>query len=409
MIDYQEDQVVAFAKDCDALLHPDSGRVGVNCARMQWDACNGMGYAASRAKHLRELQNEVGHTPPSTPDTGPHDDPSSIPLRELARIRGAMWTVRGPWRFGPRPGSPDNITALEFIHSYGDPMSAFALNDEQQAMLDTYKSRGLTHVAYGPPCAQSYHGQYPDTDFSTSPELFNVFLDWLQMFWDHGLTPVVFFHKDGDDFDTHVARWDHLIRGNARAQKLIRIIVPTGWEPTRYGWSSVTWAKFCAWAADVLPNALRLIHTVADVDAPVGTDAYGDDNGKPNGEGWSRVAPLIHGWLIQNGEDNQSYHEAPADDPTLSRNFAGQFDKGALGAELHGVAWHFLNGISGWPRGSAWGPDEMIYLYNGECTSYAAYWQNLPEATSAAWGDLAMRSGADGYLDGGNAAVWGRP
>lgn len=404
MIAYEEDQVVAFAIDCDKLLRPDSGRVGVNCARMQYDACNGMGYEKSRAKHLAELRAEVGPPPTQFPDDGTHVDPSNIPLRELARIRGAMWTVRGPWRFGPRPGSPDNITALEYIHSYGDPLNAFTLNGEQSAMLETYKRSGLTHVAYGPPCAQSYHGQYPDTDFSTSPELFNVFLDWLQMFWDHQLTPVVFMHKDGDDFDAHLARWDHLIRGNARAQKLIRIIVPTGWEPTRYDWSSVTWAKFCAWAREVLPNALVLIHTVADVDAPVGTDPFGDDNGKPNGAGWARVAPHIHGWLIQNG----AYTTGPAANPTLARNFAGQFDRGAIGADTHGAAWHFLNGIAGWPRGSAWGPSEMMYLYNAECTSYEAYWRNLPEADSAAWGDLAMKSGADGYLDDGNAAVWGR-
>lgn len=67
MIDYQEDQVVAFAIDCDKLLRPDSGRVGVNCARMQWDACNGMGYEKSRAKHLAELQAEVGPHPPPPP------------------------------------------------------------------------------------------------------------------------------------------------------------------------------------------------------------------------------------------------------------------------------------------------------------------------------------------------------
>lgn len=64
MISYDEHEVVAFAKDCDALLKPDSGRVGVVCARMQYDACNGMGYGASRAKHLRELQTELGIVPP---------------------------------------------------------------------------------------------------------------------------------------------------------------------------------------------------------------------------------------------------------------------------------------------------------------------------------------------------------
>lgn len=59
---YEESEVVAFALDVDALVTPDSGRVGVVCARMQFDAFV-MGYAASRAKHLRELKAELGVLP----------------------------------------------------------------------------------------------------------------------------------------------------------------------------------------------------------------------------------------------------------------------------------------------------------------------------------------------------------
>jgi len=58
-VGYDESEVVAFAKDCDQFLRPDSGRVGVNCARMQFDAFS-MGYTASRAKHLAELKQELG-------------------------------------------------------------------------------------------------------------------------------------------------------------------------------------------------------------------------------------------------------------------------------------------------------------------------------------------------------------
>ena len=61
--------------------------------------------------------------------------------------------------------------------------------------------------------------------------------------------------------------------------------MPTGWEPTRYDWSSVTWAKFFQWGHELMPNALILGHTVTDVDAMVGTDALGDDNGKGNEQG----------------------------------------------------------------------------------------------------------------------------
>jgi hypothetical protein len=66
MIPYDESEVVAFALDITPLIPTDPGRVGVNCARMQYDACAGMGYPASRAKHLAELQAEVG-VPPSQP------------------------------------------------------------------------------------------------------------------------------------------------------------------------------------------------------------------------------------------------------------------------------------------------------------------------------------------------------
>src|SRR5690348_3565013 len=104
-------------------------------------------------------------------DLGDHVDPSKFSLRDLAKIRGAMWSVRGPWSYGPRPGSPDNITALEFFFSYGDDPNN--LTDEQKAILATYKSYGYTHCTFGPPDGLSYHGQYPDHDFTTSPEEFD--------------------------------------------------------------------------------------------------------------------------------------------------------------------------------------------------------------------------------------------
>jgi hypothetical protein len=56
-------------------------------------------------------------------------------------------------------------------------------------------------------------------------------------------------------------------------------------------------------------------------------------------------------------------------------------------------------------RESAWGPGIPILLYAGEQTAYMSYWKNLPEAASRAWGDLAIASGADGYLDGGTVTV----
>jgi hypothetical protein len=329
-----------------------------------------------------------------------HVDPSTIPLAELARIHGAMWTVRGPWRFGPRPGQPDNITALGFLYSYGsDPAH---LSDEQQAMLATYTGLGYTHVVFGPINAASYHGQYPDTDF-TSPEMFERWLDWAQVFWDHGLKPIVFFTGNGESLATTQAMWDHLIRGNARAQRLIRIVVPAGWEPTRYGFSSRTWGAFADWAHELLPQALILIHTVADVDAPVGTDALYDDNGKGNDAGWAYVAARIHGWLVQSGAfDDPTAHGDPSHpERTNFDNWAVQFSTTERGSYYD----RFHNGYAGWPTGSLWGPNIPIMIYAGEYCSYWEYWQNRSYAECTAWGDRAMALGADGYLDSGTVVV----
>jgi hypothetical protein len=132
---------------------------------------------------------------------------------------------------------------------------------------------------------------------------------------------------------------------------------------------------YARWARETLPNALVLIHTVTDVDAPVGTDSKGDDNGRPNAEGWARIAPFIHGWLIQNGP----YETAPSANPPLAREFCAQFKADGDGAELHSVAWHF-KGAGGWTRDSAWGRTGVpILLYAAEHTAYSSFWQNLPE------------------------------
>lgn len=325
-------------------------------------------------------------------------DPSSVPLQQLAAIRGAMWpsasrcpSLRLP--FGPRPNQPDNIIATDFFANYSP--------EDQNAILDCLRSLGYTHVVMGPLVdSDGYHGQYQPHDWT---QHFDQFLDTAQTFWDSGLTPVVFLHPDGWTFEETRDRLTPLLM-QPRAQQLLRIVVPTGWEPTRYGWSSCTWAAFAQWARETLPNALVLIHTVADVDAPVGTDARCDDNGKPNGEGWARVTPYIHGWLIQNGDNGGSYSQSPAQNPSLAKNFAAQFKADGDGAAQHSIGWHFA-GNAGWPTNSAWGPHIPIRLYAGETTSYAGYWQNMPEDARIQWGDLAIASGASGYLDGGTVAV----
>jgi hypothetical protein len=338
--------------------------------------------------------------------TGPVD-PATIPLRQLAAIRGAMWTVRGPWQYGPRPNQPDNITALEYIYSYGQPYDshasggAFNLNAEQQAMLNTYRSHGYTHVCFGPVTAQSYRGHYPDFFFD-KPDTFNAWLDWLEMFWNHGLAPICFLHPDNWDLEQTKALYEPLIRNNPRAQRLMRIIVPAGWEPAYYNWSSQTWASYMEWGHDILPNALILLHTVPDVDAPGGTDAAGDDNGKGNDTVWARVAPTIHGWLHQGTafENPDVIGDPNHPDKTNYDNWAALFDKDDEKSFYN----RFHNGYAGWPTNSLWG-DEAIYLYAGEYCSYWNYHDNRPYEEGCHWGDRAVSVGADGYLDSGFEAV----
>lgn len=325
-------------------------------------------------------------------------DPSGIPLREIARIRGAMWTVPGPWSLGPRPGQRDNVTSLGQIMAHPPA--------EQQKMIDTYKGYGYTHCVAGPPGGpgDGYHGMWPGMPDMSGVAGFELFLDYLQRFWNNGLCPVVFLHFDNASFDETVATFDHLIRGNARAQRLIRIVVPSGWEPTKYDWSNATWTKYASWARELLPNALVLIHTVSDVDAPVGTDALGDDNGKDNAAGWRNIAPHIHGWLTQSSafeSPDKKGGDGRYPERTNFENWQSQFNI----TDDKSYANRFVNGYAGWPTNSAWGDGKPLMVYAAE---YCSYWitnQRRTYAEGVTWGDAAMRAGADGYLDSGSVDV----
>jgi hypothetical protein len=328
-----------------------------------------------------------------------HFDPSGIPLEEIAAIRGAMWpkgtaSTCGALPFGPRPNSPDNIIATDFITDYSP--------EQQDCIIAELKSRGYTHVVMGPFVdSDGYHGLWPPNDWRGAN--WERFLDAIQKFWDAHLVTVVFGHPDGWSFEQVRDTFTPLLQ-QPRAQKLIRIIVPHGWEPCRYECSSYTWAAYGQWARQVLPNALVLLHTVADIDAPVGGDARGDDNGHPNAEGWVRVAPFYHGWLVQNNA-----FECPTcvdPDPrnegrTNFRNWQDQFNPRVRGS----LRDRFEFGYAGWPKSSAWGVGKPLRVYAGEYSSYWRFWKNRPEAEGVQWGDAAMAAGAYGYLDSGSVPV----
>lgn len=326
---------------------------------------------------------------PAVTLTTEHFDPTTLSLQQLAAIRGAMWTARWDGAYGPRPGQPDNILSMGSYRSYP--------RDEKDRMLRLYKQRGYTHAVCTVPWGDGYHGQYPSDDGPITQARWDDFLDSLQEWYDAGIYPVFFAHPDNwslEDMDRLRPFYEQ-----SRAQKLLRIVVYTGWEPTRYGWSSNTWQAYLIQATQVFPNALHLVHTVVDVDALVGTDERGDDNGKiSNGDAWAKHTPYLHGWLTQLG--------AFGDDGSITKPafeaFKRVFDENAGGDSYTS---RFRKGYAGWPTGSAWGFDKPLLIYYGEGAAYASYWYNVPEAVSIIWGDAAMAAGADGYLDGGSVPV----
>ena len=326
---------------------------------------------------------------PPTPPAPEHVDPSGIPLTQLARIRGSMWTARCNIPFGPRPGKDDNILAMDYYEHYGA--------GDRSLMLSTYTGLGYTHAVTGPLVdPDGYHGSYPLTPNLPTPAEWDAYLDAMQEWWDAGITPIHFCHPDGWSLEQMAALEPFYLQ--PRAQKLLRIVVPSGWEPAKYEWSSQTWAEFMKWGRRIFPNALILLHTVPDVDAPVGTDARGDDNGKPNADGWKRVAPHIHGWLVQSSAfaEPDAHGDTNHPEKTNFDNWADLFDS----RQEKSYPNRFRNGYAGWPMGSLWGANTSIKIIAAEYGSWWAFWKNRPHSEACAWGDRALSVGADGVLDG---------
>lgn len=337
--------------------------------------------------------------------TSAHFDPTGVPLGALAAIRGGMWPL-GPVRglpqgltLGPRPGAPDNVIATAFFADYTP--------NEQYAIIAELKARGYTHVVMGPLVdSDGYHGMYAANDWRGAR--WSEFLDIAQRFWDAGLAPVVFISPDGWTLEQNQAEFTALLQ-QPRAQQLLRIVVPHGWEPERYGTSSCTWALWGQWARQVLPNALVAMHTVSDTDAPVGTDTRCNDDDKTwnpggNAAGWGRVTPYFHVWLTQSGAfADPTGTGGDRDNPTFTnfQNWQRQFDLSVRGSYRD----RFERGYAGWPTGSAWGPDKPLRVVCGEYKAYWTFWQHRSEAEGVQWGDACIAAGGYGYLDSGSVAV----
>lgn len=323
-----------------------------------------------------------------------HFDPSGISLEELAKIKGSMWCRRMNLPFGPRPNQDDNILAMDYFEEYPE--------DLHDSIVEEYKKYGNTHYVTGPLVdSDGYHGQYPTHPYVPTQEEFDRYLDIVQYLWDKGLTPVHFCHPDNWDEPEMMAPLDALY-SQPRAQKLLRIVVYTGWEPTKYGWPNSKWVEYAKRAASVFPNALRLVHTVTDTDAPTGMNDYLIP-GWSNGIAWQNIAPYIHGWLVQNAgyfsplDRNDPGWQAQYD--AFKVNFPAQFSTSTRGS----LAQRFRDSslYQDWPKFSAFGPNIPLKVYAGEFAAFPNYWGNWPEDEARFLAKLALDAGADGFLDGG--------
>lgn len=313
----------------------------------------------------------------TTPEWHALHDQKPWPPEKLRAIRGAIWPTRGPVAFGPRPFQPDNIidTGCEFY-----PPTDLA------TARTAIAGRKYTHVQMGPFIDPGYHGQYPPIDFRNDPD---ATLAQIEAWWTAGYAVVAFIGPDG--WTTEQMKTLEPIFLQPRWQAALKMIVPMGWEPSEDTPNAEFVARY-EWAKRVFPNALQYIHLAADFDAPGNNDDLTPNQPKFLGmpECWKRVTPYLTGYLIQNGP----YQVFPKDDPTLLANFTNQFRADVRGS----LRDRFVNGYAGWPTTSANGG--TLDLINAENTSYYAYWNNLPEEASRAWGQAALAAGADGAFDG---------
>lgn len=330
-----------------------------------------------------------------------HADPMAWSMERLLAIRGAMWTARLNLPYGPRPDQDDNILAMDYYQFYNA--------SDRKRMLDAYgpaSARRYTHAVTGPVVGTDcYHGMWdchnPDQpgmmpyDGVPTQAQWDFYLDCIQEMWDAGIAPVHFAHPDGWSFED-MAQLEALYQ-QPRAQRLLRIIVWTGWEPSQYQWSNATWVQFFKRAHEIFPpTTALLVHTVCDIDAPTGGH---DDDGIvfPKDQGniysWRNSVPYLNGWLVQ----NCGYYDGgtPVPSPTFLQNFMDQFNPNAGRASL--IA-RFRSGVSGWPTTSRNGGP--LKVFNAEVSSYADTWRNWPEEEARKLGDAAMAAGADGVLDG---------
>jgi len=306
-----------------------------------------------------------------------HYDPSVLTLGQLSAIRGSMWTNRVAIPYGPRPGQPDNINAMDYYEWYAP--------EDRASMVANYRAKGYTHAVTGPMIdPDGYHGQYPTYPGPLTQSWWDHYLDCMQEWWDAGIAPMHFALPEPWSVAQGMVGLEPFFR-QARAQQLLRIIV-LAWEPST--WSNAQYVDAAKWLSSLFPNALICLHTEPDHNAPGLSSELSDALNEA--QMWANVAPYIHLFLQQ----TKTCYEGTAQDQgewlqMWDRYFQGSWDS------------RFLDGYHGWPTFSKWGTHGIL-AGPAEYASYWAYWENAPESGSISWGDKAMANGARFFLDGGS-------
>lgn len=343
----------------------------------------------SEHRHLSKGTQDEDFTPATLKQA--HVDPAKFTNAELLNFRGALFTVKAnhldgsgfcDLPGGPRPHQPDNIAV--FAAYYYTPA-------QRQCVYQLYRERGYTHGPLGPFIDPGYHGEVPGIDFRADNGA--AVMDLIQEVYDNGFIPVIFITPDGWTIDQlHTL---DAIFAQPRFQKLARVVV-NGYEQqgSKYGWSNQQYIQYLSWLRDTFPAAVRGLHTIADIEAPVGN---GDDTSKPgmsNGECWGRVTVLIHFWLHQSEALFHPDHIAD-NGKTDGENWLLLWDRNNPYSFIN----RFGRGTAGWPTTSANGGP--LVAVPGEYRSFVTWWQNEPEDIARQWGAKALAAGAPGYMDGG--------
>lgn len=347
-----------------------------------------------------------------------HFDPWLFSAQDVLNFRGSLFTAREGacvTKFNPRPNDPTNI--LYFSATFYSP-------NEWACAMDRWSDvYGYTHGVMGPFIDPGYHDLIPAIDFRADPQ---PVIDLVAKAWDRNLAgkrtiPILAIVPDhwGADkgFADHVWTVQDLkelepIYRSPEFQRIARAVMLC-WEcqGSKYGWANHQYVEYAQWLADVFPNSIRILHTISEIEAPVGNGDETDTSnckGKTrgydcltNGEAWANVTKYFHAWFFQS---NAMFYPGSRDPQTGvldSDNWYKLWDV-SNPASFFG---RFHNGFAGWPTTSANKPDVNgghFCAVAGEYRSMVSYWENADEQLTLDIGAKVLTLGGScGFMDGG--------